>query len=536
MADPNANNCPPVTADCDGKPTPTFQVNAATGPYVAPNICVGTLDLSVGECADKESAYVSGLMAEALQIAGGPVNVFPLLGVHSQGSTIDQAQDGFPLSSGTAGGFNVQDAFNVNDAAWKSVQTGAAVLSAPAYLGYDFGTKKAWGGTTERYFPAAPIRKRVATIKLRQGDVPETRALQIRVEASDDGVTWKRIDVIRVANTDQLVTLSVKPSSEYNKWRIIPTFFNGITANEGWEVAELHLIEANQVSIDNIEDFVLLENRDRAYCRSSVLLKAQYDLLDVQTELARFGVNLPQTYIFTVNFAMMVKELGRPIVVGDVVELPGEVQYDANLRPVRKWLEVTDTAWSTEGYTVNWKPQLFKFYAEPILPSVEHKDLLGVPGQVNATQSDDDVLLNGFLQNDIAYKAAEEIKQQATDAAPQDGADPQDVQSGMSLKAVKGSYDGRDLYAEDALPPDGASYTVGDTLPDVGTITDGHYHRQTYTNVPISIRPADRLLRWFADVQRWRVIEVNRRNTPESHKKTVSKIMSSSEKRNLDDK
>ena len=31
---------------------------------------------------------------------------------------------------------------------------------------------------------------------------------------------------------------------------------------------------------------------------------------------------------------MMINVLGRPIVVGDIIELPGEVQYDAKLQPI----------------------------------------------------------------------------------------------------------------------------------------------------------------------------------------------------------
>lgn len=523
---PLPENCAEVASDCNSKPALSFAYTGPTGPYVPPDECIGTLDYSTSECADKEAAYIAGLMSEALNIAAGPVNVFPMLGVHNQGSTIDQTGEGFPLSSGTPSGYNVLDAFNVNDESWKSVQTGVDVLTA--FIGYDFGTKKAWekiGAPQERYQPAAPVRKRVSTIKIRQGLDSRNRATQVRIEASDDGISWFRVDAAKLPDTDALVIINVRSNAAYNKWRVVPTYFNGIAANFQWEVVELHFNESTQLSLDNIEDYVLLENRDRSYCRTSVMLKCTYDLLDVQTELAKFGINLPQTYIFTVSFAQMVKILGRPVVVGDIVELPGEVQYDSQLRPVRKWLEVTDCSWSTEGYTLNWKPNLYRFYAQPILPSVEHKDILGLPGVVNSTQSDDDYLLNGLLQNQQAYESTAAIKQASEDAVPQDGSDPQDIQSGTALKGIQGSYDGRDIYSEDAIPPNGAAYTVGDALPAGNTIADGHYHRQTYTAVPQSIRPAERLLRWYAGIGRWKVIEVNKRGTPESHKKTMASIM-----------
>src|ERR1035437_4171413 len=512
-----------VTSECAAKPALSFAFPGPTGPYVPPDQCIGTLDYSTSECANIEAAYIANLMAEALNIAAGPVNIFPMLGVHNQGSTIDQTGEGFPLSSGTPSGYNVLDAFNVNDASWRSVQLGADVLTS--FIGYEFGTKKAWektGDPQEQYQSPAPVRKRVATIKIRQGLDSRNRATQVRIEASDDGLTWKRIDAANLPDTDALVVINVRSTTEYNKWRVVPTYFNGVSENFQWEVIELHLNESTQLSLDNIEDFVLLENRDRSYCRTSAMIKCTYDLLDVQTELAKFGINLPQTYIFTCAFATMVRTLGRPVIVGDIVELPGEVQYDAQLRPVRKWLEVTDCSWSTEGYTLNWKPNLYRFYAQPILPSVEHKDILGLPGAVNSTQADDDFLLNGLLQNQQAYESTEAIKQSASDAVPQDGGDPQDLQSGMSLKKVRGSYDGRDVYAEDAIPPDGAAYTIGDALPPGTTISDGHYHRQTYISVSQTIRPPDRLLRWHADIGRWKVIEVNKREAPESDRKTMA--------------
>lgn len=530
MADPQELNC-------DTQPNPSFAYDKGK-PYVPPPICVGTLDYSTDACADKEAGYMTSLQAEALQIAGGPVNVFLLLGVHSQGSTQDTVSaSGYPLASGTPSGYNVLSAFNINPDVWRSVQTGAAVLTAPAFIGYSFGTKKAWeaiGPAQERYFPTEPVRRQVSTLVLKQSADPLMRAKQLRVEASDDGLTWKRIDVLNVPDTAQKVQVGVRSSAAYNQWRIIPVFFNGVTADVPWEVEQLQFLEATTVSLDNIQDFFLLENRDRAYSRSSTMIKCQYDLLDVQTELARFGINLPQTYIFTASFAMMVQILGRPIVIGDVLELPGEMQYDPSLKPVRKWLEVTDTAWSTEGYLHNWTPALFKFYAQPILPSQEHRDLLGVPGQVNAMQSDSELLDLGALLNNQAYEANDAIVQEMHEQVPQTGSDGANIHSGRSLINKQGSYDGRDLYVEDAIPPDGAAYTVGDVLPPPVSIAHGHYHRQTYTMLQPTMRPADRLLRW--DGISWRVVEVNTKTTYESHRKTASKMLASANKLDLDQK
>ena len=523
--------------NCDNPPNPTFAFDKAAQVYVAPVYCKGTLDYSTSECADLESDYQAALMSEALNIAAGPVNIFPLLGIHNQGSTLDQVGAGFPLSSGTPAGFNALDGFAVGAAAWRSIQTGSAVLTDPAWIGYDFGTKKAWqaiGAAQERYFPHEPIRKKISTIKIKQSLNPLMRCTQVRIEACDDGVNWQRIDVIMLPNTDLLVTANIRAAGMWNKWRIMPSFFAGVSGNLSWEVLEIHLLESTELSLDTIQDFELLENRDRAYCQTSLMLKCTYDLLDVQTELAKFGINLPQTYIFTCSFADMISILGRPVIVGDIVELPGEVQYDHYLKPVRKWLEVTDCSWSTEGYTNNWKPALYRFYGQPILPSVEHRDILGLPGMVNAAQSDDS-FLNGLLQDGLAGQASEAIKQHSSDLTPQTGSDAANIQSGMPIIG-KGDYDGNDLYSEDAIPPNGDLYTYGNAVPPANSVPLGSWFRQTYTNVAAGIRPPDRLLRVIStgNGPRWFPVEVNTRGTPESHKKTMAKIMSSGTSINLD--
>lgn len=525
-------------SDCDTQPNPSFASPGGGQAYVTPPLDIGTINYSTGDCATNDANYIANLQAEAISAAAGPVNVFLMLGVHSQGSTQDTVSTtGYPLSSGTPSGFNLLDAFNVNTESWRSVQLGQAVLTAPAYIGYSFGTKKAWeavGPAQERYFPSEPVRRQISTLVIKQGADPLNRATQVRVDASDDGLTWHRIDVLNVPNTSSAVSLNVRSSAAYNQWRLVPVFFNGVASNMQWEVEQVQFLEASTVAIDNIQDFFLLENRDRAYTRTSVMIKCQYDLLDVQTELAKFGINLPQTYIFTTSFATLIRTLGRPLVVGDVLELPGEVQYDTSLRPVRKWLEVTDTSWSTEGYTPNWKPQLYKFYAQPIMPSQEHRDLLGVPGQVNATQSDSDLLELGSLLNNQAYEANDAIIQEMKNLVPQDGGDAANIQSGKALIGPRGSFDGRDLYVSDAIAPSGAEFTSGDSLPAPADITTGHYHRQTYTMLSPTMRPADRLLRWNGTT--WHVVEVNTKVTSESHRKTASRLLQATNRIDLGQK
>ena len=192
MAD--LNKIPPI--DCNAGPNLTFALDGAK-PYIPPEICIGEVDYSVGECAESEANLIASYQAEMLQISGGPINVFAMLGVHNQGTTADLiSSTGYPLSSGTPSGFNALDAFNVNDESWRSIQQGSAVLITPAFIGYNFGTKKAWekiGTPQERYVKPEPVRKQVNSIRIKQGSDSTNRVTKLRVEVSDNGISWNNV-------------------------------------------------------------------------------------------------------------------------------------------------------------------------------------------------------------------------------------------------------------------------------------------------------------------------------------------------------
>src|ERR1035437_5415932 len=198
-------------------------INVQNGKYVAPIYAKGSFDLSTSNCAENDSNYLASLMSESLNIAAGPVNVFPMLGIHNQGSTLDQPGNGNPIDGGSAAsGYSVANVFStLPSLGWRSIQTGTAVTTS-AYVGYDFGTKKAWNNTTERYYPVAPVRLQISPLKIKQSADPTMRAIQIRVEASDDGITWQRVDVVSVQNTTQLVTIGIRSVAPFRMWRLIP--------------------------------------------------------------------------------------------------------------------------------------------------------------------------------------------------------------------------------------------------------------------------------------------------------------------------
>ena len=592
-----------------------------TGPYTPPDLCVGTwrLNDADSECLQNEKKIQEEYVAEQLAIAGVPLNVFKLLGVHEQGRLVDLTGDGSALSSGAAAGYAASNAFITSPSlTWRSAQVGTAVVTTPSYIGYNFGTKKnPLGG--QAYGPPAPVFQHITTIKIQQSSDPNKRAQQIKIERADGKVeaqtpsftgvgngtltitsvepsatqdlltitatsptsftvssvsagiigtamlgvpfrssvacltisagsipfvvgdtffvelhlAWQRVDIVNLPNTGNLETVNLKQSAPAPYWRIIPTAFAGISSSESWEIIQLQLMDYQATSLDNIQDMLLQENRDRDYASSSVQIFCQYSPADNFGDLGRFGLSIAEQYAFTVSFAEMVRALGRPIVVGDIIELPAEMQYDHNLRPVKKYLEIVDASWAADGFSPQWRPLIYRFQAQQLIPSVETRDIVGpTPSQLIV---DDASFFNEIQQiNKAALDATKAIEAEAKDAVPEIGQDSQSLASGTKAKssAVEkpNTSDAQDAYIEDALPPAGVSYSEGYELPDIPSSTDGQYFRLNYpesTNIP------SKLFRYSALKNKWIYLESDRRNEYSSFKPSVRKILTSTTKKSI---
>ena len=302
----------------------------------------------------------------------------------------------------------------------------------------------------------------------------------------------------------------------------MPTSFSGVALNEPWEISKLELFDYQTTRLDDIQDPLLLENRDRDYASQSVQLKVAYQPTDTISDLSKFGFQMTDSYTFTASFAQMVKLLGRPIVVGDVLELPSEMQYDQNLKPVRKFLEVSDTSWAADGYTTAWKPIMYRFQASQLIPSQEHRDILGTV-DTQKFLVDDGTFFDGIEQIQTApLTISEQVKTEALQEVPEKGTNVTEIASGTSRYSEPGTYDGRDLYVEDGLPPDGLPYTEGFKLPDVADASDGDYFRLNYDP---KLNIASRLYKFSSVKNKWIYIETDRRPINTSHKPSQLQVM-----------
>jgi hypothetical protein len=287
-----------------------------------------------------------------------------------------------------------------------------------------------------------------------------------------------------------------------------------------------------------------MENRDRDYEKVPVSLKVQYIPTDGISDLSKFGLSILDQYSFTASFAQTVQKLGRPIVVGDIIELPPEMQYDQNMTPVRKFLEVTDTAWSSSGFSPGWKPMVFRFQAQQALPSQETRDIFGTLDTQKYLIADS-ILGDGIGEqlNIGPLTATEEAQKEALNAVPETGSDEQLSTDGQpqpvpwvsqNVKTAQPSAATppfrANSYQEDGLPPTDVPYEEGYTLPPVAGATDGDYFRLYY---PEETKIPPRLYRFSAVKNRWIYLETDRRGDYSSYKPSVRKILESTTKQGL---
>lgn len=498
-------------------PTNNVNCNTNTGTCTARDNCSPfQLDKLL-----RDNCFVDGISNELSHIAGATFNVYKLLGVHEQGRLVDATGQGAPLSNGDWPLFPASNAYDIYATEWRSVQRGAAVLPS-AYIGYDFGEIKTSDRSRRAYSVDTSIYKHITAISIKQSANPLRRSTRLRVERSDNGSKWYGVAIITLPDNDCLTTATFKASVPSRYWRFRPVSFNGVAANEVWSVQALQLHHNYEATEQyNVQDKILLENRDRDYATDAIPLKGTYDLTDVSTELTRFGIELPsQNITAQLNFSSCVLALGRPIVIGDIVELPSEAQYTSDMTRIEKWLEVTDVSWSTDGYTPGWQPTNLRVTLEPAYISQETQDLFGdiaakpIEGELGLIDGE-----NGQhpLFQDY-FDVDQTIHNVAKDAVPERGAEASntireftDEEKQAAINAGlpnigKLGLNPTGLYVEDAMPPNNAPYTQGTSFPV--SPKQGDYHRMTYEGVDV---PA-RLYRYSTAKNRWIFLEQDKRS------------------------
>ena len=137
-------------------------------------------------------------------------------------------------------------------------------------------------------------------------------------------------------------------------------------------------------AVTAIQDLLFLENRDRVYDTSVFRLRGHYNVTNLDFDLSQFGLFLTNDVIFvTVHYNNMIDLIGRKLMVGDVFELPHLTDYNPlnDTLPVslRRFYQITDANYASEGFSQTWYPHLWRIKCEPLVNSQEFQDILNVP-------------------------------------------------------------------------------------------------------------------------------------------------------------
>jgi hypothetical protein len=133
-----------------------------------------------------------------------------------------------------------------------------------------------------------------------------------------------------------------------------------------------------------IQDLLFLENRDRKYAPDIYTIRGHYNVQNLDFDLSQFGLFLNNDIIFiTVHYNQMIELIGRKLMVGDVFELPHLTDYHPlnELIPVglRRYYQITDANFASEGFTSTWYPHLWRIKCEPLVDSQEFSSILSQP-------------------------------------------------------------------------------------------------------------------------------------------------------------
>lgn len=134
----------------------------------------------------------------------------------------------------------------------------------------------------------------------------------------------------------------------------------------------------------NIQDLLLLENRDRIYDQDIYVMRGVYQTQDVDFDLTQFGLFLNNDTLFiTFHYNDMIDAFRRKLMNGDVLEIPNLKDYnplDESIpQPLPKYYVIQDAAFASEGFSQTWLPHLWRVKATPMTNNQEYKDILKKP-------------------------------------------------------------------------------------------------------------------------------------------------------------
>ena len=164
----------------------------------------------------------------------------------------------------------------------------------------------------------------------------------------------------------------------------------------------------DQLDPTNIQDLLFLENRDRKYDTTIYRLRGHYNVQNLDFDLSQFGLFLNNDIIFiTVHYNEMIELIGRKLMVGDVLELPHLTDYhplnEAIPVGLRRYYQITDANFASEGFSQTWYPHLWRIKCEPLVDSQEFANILSEPIQKDNYLGDWDATKQYIIGYTVTY-------------------------------------------------------------------------------------------------------------------------------------
>jgi hypothetical protein len=172
----------------------------------------------------------------------------------------------------------------------------------------------------------------------------------------------------------------------------------------------------DELSPLNIQDLLLLENRDRIYDQDVYVMRGVYQTQDVDFDLSQFGLFLNNDTLFiTFHYNDMIDSFGRKLMNGDVLEVPNLKDYNplntAIPVPLPKYYMIQDAAFASEGFAQTWQPHTWRVKATPMTNAQEVKDILKAPVVSENIWDDGNFYPTGSVvnQGDVYYRAVQNV-------------------------------------------------------------------------------------------------------------------------------
>lgn len=279
----------------------------------------------------------------------------------------------------------------------------------------------------------------------------------------------------------------------------------------------------------NIQDLLLLENRDRKYDSDIYRIRGIYQLQDYDFNLSQFGLFLSNDILFvTVHINSSVKTIGRKLMSGDVIELPHlRDEYALNDYSValKRYYVIEEVTRAAEGFSQTWYPHLYRLKLKQITASQEYKDILELPieegsdttlGDVLSTfekdmqinnaviaQAEADANLSGYDTSHFYTLQVDENGRPelvTTDLTTLDASTLNEMADRINQTPERSGYSG--YLLGDGLAPNGESFGSGITFP-LSAVKGDYFLRTDFM--------PNRLFRF--DGARWVKVEDNVRHT-----------------------